>query len=307
MELGSQKNEATLVIRLRPSRLKAKAVAAAEILAVLRDLGAVCSLAGPLAEIRGITWVSIPEDSVDIARSRLRRLGYTRAVDLVGPPTGSKGRHSEVVRWKGHNVALERIYDEPDAQLRDSAPDRRTFLLECGDGVVRRIPGYRGGRGPLEHRALPVVDARLLVNLVFRTTNGTLLDPFAGAGGIVTEAGLAGWTVVSLDSDPALRFGLSQLADCHIVGNAKMLPLADESVDAIASEPPYHPTYLEVVAKSIREMARVLRPGGCAALLVESNQVDRLSKVAQQAGLRTELDEPINRKGTSVSCLCWAR
>ena len=305
--LESQKNEATLVIHLRPSRLRAKAVAVAEILAVMRDLGAVSSSGGPLAEIRGVAWVRIPEDRVAIARSRLRRLGYARAVDLVRPLAENEARDSRVVRWKGHNVALERIYDEPDAQLRDSAPDRRTFLLECGDGVVRPIPGYRGGRGPLEHRALPVVDARLLVNLVFRPTGGVFLDPFAGAGGIVIEAGLAGWTALSLDNDPALRFGLDRSADCHIVGDARALPLADESVDAIASEPPYHPAYIETVAASIREMARVLRPGGRAALLVQSGQVDLLNEVAQQVGLRAELNEPINRKGTSVSCLCWAR
>jgi len=202
---------------------------------------------------------------------------------------------------------LERLYDEPDAQLRNSAPDRRTFFLECGDGVVRPILGYRGGRGSLEHRALPVVDARLLVNLVFRRTKGVFLDAFAGAGGIVIEARLAEWKVVSVDNDPSLRFGLSQLADNHIVGNAMMLPLADESVDAVASEPPYHQTYLEVVVKSIREMARVLRPGGRVALLVESSQADILNKVAQQVNLRTELNESIDRKGTSVSCLCWIR
>ena len=304
---GSQTDQATLVLQLRPSRLKARSVAVAEVLALLRDLGAVCASGGPLSETRGRAWLSMPEETVARACSRLRRLGYTRAVDLVRPLTGNRGRGSEITRWKGESIALERVYDEPDAELRDSAPDRRTFLLECGDGVVRPIPGYRGGRGSLQHRALPVVDARLLVNLVYRPAGGILLDPFAGAGGIVIEAGASGWTVVSTDSDPTLRFGLGQLADCHIVGDAAALPLADQSVDAIAGEPPYRPTFLDVAAAATREMARVLRPRGRIALLAASGQADTLNEAARQAGLRTELNEPVNRKGTPVSCLCWTR
>jgi len=185
---GSPSDRATLVIHLRPSRLKAKAVAVAEILALLRGLGAAHSAGGPLSETRGIAWVSIPGSTVAIACSRIGRLGYSRAVDLVRPLTGNRAKDSEVVRWKGRDVALVRVYDQPNSQLRDGAPDRRTFLLECGDGVIRPVPGYRGGRGPLQHRALPVVDARLLVNLVYRSAGGVLLDPFAGAGGIAIEA-----------------------------------------------------------------------------------------------------------------------
>jgi tRNA G10 N-methylase Trm11 len=134
-----------------------------------------------------------------------------------------------------------------------------------------------------------------------------LLDPFAGAGGILIEGRLAGWRTMSLDFDPVLRFGLYQLADYHIIGTATMLPLADQSVDAIASEPPYHATALDVVVASIAEMARVIRSGKRIALLVASDQTPLIRKAAQAAELSIELDTPIERKGTSVSCLCWKR
>jgi hypothetical protein len=129
------------------------------------------------------------------------------------------------------------VYQEPDGLLREHAPDRRSFLLECGDGVVRRIVGYRGGPGPLEHRALPVVDARLLVNLVANPARGRLLDTFAGAGGLLREARAAGWTTLGLDVDPLVRHGLAEIADFHLVGDARALPLATGSID-VATEPP---------------------------------------------------------------------
>ena len=301
-------NEATLIIHLRPSRQKAREVAIAEILAVVRDLGGVRARGGPLSEIRGITWVGLPESNTVRARSRLCRLGYTNAIDLVRPVTAGEIKvPQDAIKWKGRYIRLERIYDESDEHLRDMAPDRRTFLLECGDGVVRPIQGYRGGQAPFEHRALPVVDARLLVNLVFQPTCGVLLDPFAGAGGIIIEARAAGWTTVSLDNDPALRFGLAELADNHILGTSTKLPLARGSVDAIASEPPYHPTGLDIVITSIPEFARVLRLGGRISLLVASTQTEFVLAAAEKENLKLELNEPINRKGTSVSCLCWVR
>ena len=58
------------------------------------------------------------------------------------------------------------------------------FFSSAAMARLRRIVGYRGGRGPLEHRALPVYDARLIVNLLGRRQGGVMLDPFAGAGSL---------------------------------------------------------------------------------------------------------------------------
>jgi len=150
-------------------------------------------------------WVTIPEENDATAQSRLKRLGYTCAVDIVRDLPKNRAKPETITKWRGRNVELVRIYEESDDRLRESAPDHRTFLLEGADGVIRPVVGYRGSPGPLEHRALPVVDARFLVNLVWQPRGGIPLDPFAGAGGIVIEAKLAGWTTFSLDNDPSLR------------------------------------------------------------------------------------------------------
>ncbi len=313
------------MLRLRAARRKARAAAIAELLAVLRGLDAYRAAGGPLSQQSGVAWVNLPDRNLRTALCRLSGLGYIEAVELVAPreesdsrnQSGSKPRKPAVTkrnlaRWKGHDVALVRVYEESDESLRAHAPDRRAFLLECNDGVVRAIPGYRGGRGPLEHRALPVIDARLLVNLVTcevacEAHRPRLLDPFAGAGGVIIEANSKGFATTSLDRDPALRFGLNRLAARHVVGDALSMPFAAASFDAIASEPPYHPSALEVVVASIAEIARVIRPGGRVSMLIASAQAAAVRQAAIRAELKLELEVPIDRKGTPVSCLCWLR
>ena len=299
--------QTTLVAHLRTSRRKARRVAIAEILGLLGDLGAAASASGPLAEVRGVMWVTIPEENVATAQSRLQKLGYTYAVDVVRELRKNRTESESITKWKRRDVALVRIYEEPDGRLRESSPDRRTFLLEGADGIVRPVVGYRGGPGLLEHRALPVVDARLLVNLVWQPMCGVLLDPFAGAGGVVIEAKSTGWTTLGLDIDPSLRVGLNRLADFHVVGSAAMLPFVEASIDAIATEPPYHPSALDVMIASIAEMCRVLRPGGRGALLVAADQAQQVRCMLALLEVALELDERINRRGTPVHCFCWKR
>jgi predicted methyltransferase len=278
------------------------------VLALLRGLAVHELSGGPFSEVGGIAWVSVAQNDLDNSLDRLRGLGYTAAVDLIVPIREvKKGERSVVTRWRGSQVALVNRWSEPDSELRASAPDRRGFLLECADGVTRRIDGYRGGAGPLEHRALPVEDARLLVNLVSAEAGSRFLDPFVGAGAVIIEARSRGLTTTSLDVDATLRFGLAELSGHHAVGDASALPFADLSFDAIATEPPYHSSAFELLKASIREAARVARLGARIAFLVASKQADDARKTGRLAGLTLEFEAAVDRKGTAVSCLCWIR
>ena len=167
--------------------------------------------------------------------------------------------------------------------------------------------GYRGGPGSLEHRGLPAVDARLIVNLVWQPRPEVLLDPFAGAGGIVTQARSAGWSTISVDRDRTLRFGLHELSTHHVVADAGRLPLADASVDAIATEPPYHQSATKIVEAAIAESVRVLRAGGRGAMMVAAAQAAALRATLAHAGLDVDVDSPVDRKGTAVHCFAWTR
>lgn len=300
---------AVLVLRLRPARRRARGAAVAEVVALLRHLGARPAKGGPLSEQSGTAWVAIDDSRTCDVRDALRPLGYTREVLLVRPVNGDDRIDDVVgtVRWHRRDAALVRIWHEPDDALRDRAPDRRTFLLECGDGVVRPITGYRGSGGPLERRALPVVDARLLVNLVWSSGGGVLLDPFAGAGAVVVAAVSVGWKTLSMDIDHVLRFGLADFGARHMVADARALPLCDSSIDAVATEPPYHPEAVAVMPWAIGEMARVLRRGGRGALLVAEAHGDQLATEASLHGLALTLNEAIDRKGTPVRCIAFQR
>jgi len=307
----AERAERMLVLYLRRSRRKARDAAVAEVIAVLRGLGveARAAAGGPLGEVAGVAWVTLPAAHLERALGRIRRLGYTEAVDLVtATPREYTCLRAKplVTRWKGREATLVRVYEESDASLRAMTPDQRTFRLECADGVVRPVVGYRGGKGPLEHRALPVVDARLLVNLV-ALQGGRLLDPFAGAGGVIVAAHASGLVTVSMDCDRALRFGLAKLSASHVVGDASAIPFAGGAFAAIATEPPYHASALATIVASIAECARVVRRGGRIAFLVASEQAAVVRDAADRAGLTLELDVSIDRKGTAVTCLCWRR
>src|SRR5262252_2564519 len=300
-----------LLLELRPARIRAREAAAAEAVALLRDLGAEVAPGGPLSERKGIVWVTVPGRNLAAARSRFGRLGYSVAVDLLvaedeaaAHPPGAADRS---VRWRRRAHRLVRLYEEDPVDLRERAPDRREFLFATRNGPVRPVRGYRGSEGPLTHRALPVPDARLLTNLVATGSPGLLLDPFAGAGGVVIEALAAGWRVVSIDDDPAVRLGLAHLGALHIVADARRIPLADASVGAVSTEPPYDERAGELVVDALHELGRVVAAGGRIAMLCARWQARELVRASIGIGLVTELETPIDRKGVEVTALVWRR
>ncbi len=254
-------------------------------------------------------WMAVPERHLDVALTRVPRLGYTEAVDIAVPAGGARRRRhrgGDTVRWRRREYRLEQVYAESKDELRERAPDRRTFVLEGPDGTTHPVRGYRGGPGPMARRALPVSDARLLVNLI-ADSGSRFLDPFAGAGGIVLEALAIGCRASSCDIDRSLRAGLGTMGADHHVADARSLPFADDTFDAIATEPPYEMREDELLAAT-REMMRVLRTGGRLSILAAAYQAAPLRALARHSSSATGLlHSPVDRKGLAVEVLSWSK
>jgi hypothetical protein len=297
----------TLVFHLRGARRKAIRSAAGEALALLAGLGPEEMAGGPLSELGGIFWLSLPGEKLEEAEPRFPRLGYSTAVDLVESFIAGHGGDREKVRWRGSNYRLRRLYTEDEAEAREAAPDRRPFALAIG-GQVRPVKGYRGDGGPLSRRGLPVCDARLLVNLTQATPGARLLDPFAGIGGVLIEAAAAGVAAVSVDNDAFLRYGLARISGGrHCLADASRLPFRDGTFDAIATEPPYDRSAEPVVPAFVDEAYRVLRQGAFLAVLCSLWQEAPLKAAAADKGFVLRHEERIDRKGSACPALLWRK
>ncbi|WP_333408987.1 hypothetical protein [Microcoleus sp. T2B6] len=302
------KMEELLVIRQPNSRRKATYVASQEAIHLLQHLGADIISGGPFGDPMGLFYLKLPSENLEPACRLLPHLGYSEIVEQVVIVSDDLIRNkNELSRWKGKYYRLEKLYQADTKAIRDMSPDRREFLLPTEDGGVRHVVGYRGDGGLLSRRGLPVIDSRMLVNLVYNPKLERFLDPFAGAGGLVVEAVAHNFETYSTDIDPKVRFGLQFLGAKHTVADARQLPFPSCYFHSIASEPPYEEVATDTICESLLELDRVLHLDGRVALLIAESQYIKISECAKNIGWQIELDHPINRKGLPVNVLSWRK
>jgi SAM-dependent methyltransferase len=310
--------QAVLIFHLWNARRKAKRVAQVEAVNLLRGLDPQVLPGGPLSERGGVFWIAIPERAISQAIPRLTRLGYTHAVDRVveiteNLPANPKRAASQgdLIRWNRRYHELVRLYAADKRAMRQRAPDRRVFMLKLADGDIHPVRGYRGDGQALSRRGLPPYDARMLVNLVtpdIERVRAMFLDPFAGIGGIVLEALAGDYTcVLSADNDAFLMHGLAYIGVRHCVADARRLPFADATVDAIATEPPYDEVAEAIVKTALAEMVRVLEEGARLAVFCAAWQAEGLRDIAGALPITPYLDSPVDRKGTDCVVLAWQK
>ena len=112
-------------------------------------------------------------------------------------------------------------------------------------------------------------DARWRRFLVSRIgpTRPLVLDVATGTGLVAREIVDAGiGRVIGLDrSEPMLRSGSDRAAIGNVLGRAEELPFPDASFDALTVT--YLLRYVDDPGATLRELARVVRPGGVVASL----------------------------------------
>lgn len=137
--------------------------------------------------------------------------------------------------------------------------------------------------------------ARTLVNISRVKDNEVLFDPFCGTAGILVEGEIVGSKVIGIEVRSMIASGAQMNLQSFggyyniIVGDACTVPLKDESVDAIVTDPPYGrsaairaESLYHLYAGSFREMYRLLRKGKLAIVVSELD----ITEFAKNAGFK---------------------
>jgi hypothetical protein len=296
--MNETENHYIFISKLRNARIKALSLAKLEAEQLLGDFGTEIMLSNPLSCEKGTFAVKIAKSlNWDLFLERLLHLGYTNTVYLCEFGKDKPFKY----HWKRKAFDLKEVYVEDKKVLLERSPNNREFVIKTHDGAEKTVKGYRGSSGETGKRALPVYDCKLMTNLVYRLETVRFLDPFAGGGGIVLEAKSKNWEVYSLDIDPILEPGLLKYGARHSTGNASHIPYKDDFFDAIATEVPFSKTAEEDIKKSIYEMERVIKENCEIVLMCAEHQSDMIRYIAKKASLFINIDEPLNRKGTSCN------
>jgi len=287
-----------LIFRIKKSRLKARDLALQETKSIINNNDVDVVLGGPLSSERGIIAAYLPDSfDIDALAQNFPNLGYIGQVDIMVPTTHET---KDTIKWKGAFYKLETIYEENAEEVRNQAPDKRSFLLPDPNGNLRYVVGYRGDGTETGKRALPVEDCKMMLNLACVKIGQRILDPFAGAGGIVFAAVHAGFDVFSSDVDPKMQYGLTDFGSKHQVADIRKLPFEKDFFDAIVTEAPFDHKVTKTVADGLGEMKRVLKPFGNIVLMVADYQAKEIKNAATCIGLNISTDQPLDRKGTAV-------
>jgi 23S rRNA G2445 N2-methylase RlmL len=234
------------------------------------------------------------------------------ALDALRRARGRRGRATTfrvIVRVRGERRFLRtELRDALTRELASRRPQWRVrdpaalefWALEVQPGVFRlglrlttSAMRSRGGRLVERPGALrPSAAAALCV--LAGDPHGRLLDPFCGSGTILLEARELRWQPIGGDIDPKAveAAGANLGPDVRVeVWDARRLPLADASVEAVASNLPFGKQYRiqgrqeNWAGQVLGELVRVTKPSSPIVLLAPDTLV---GGALARSGLRAE-------------------
>jgi tRNA (guanine10-N2)-dimethyltransferase len=233
-------------------------------------------------EVRSICDASLEALKGAVGEMELPQGSYRiRAKRIKHPVLKADSIEQEVGRW-----LFRRGYR---ADLKNPEIDLKALITE--EKIILGIEAARPDRGGFEDRRphlkpffhpgvlMPRI-ARALINIAQVRLDERLLDPFAGTGGILVEACLIGARSIGVDVQKSLIYGAFANVvglNCDLIlGDAKRLPLQDDSIDAAVLDIPYGRSAAirakskeELLKDSLEELRRVLKQGRRMAIVAD--------------------------------------
>lgn len=214
-------------------------------------------------------------------------------------------------RWQIRDFLCERFEWEND-------PSNWTLNIEAVSGflVAQFGPLFHSSRFPKLHR-IPASTNPVVAAVMIRTLGREwerLLDPLCGTGTLLIEAKALGSVAACYGLDLSMRaldeakqnLSMTKTEAFLMRADARRIPLADKTVDAIVTNLPFgkrvgsHAANLDLYPRVLHEIARVLVPGGMASLLSEEKRLIR-ERVGKRIRLRLMDEIPIEMGGLHPS------
>jgi hypothetical protein len=301
-----------IVCKIRNSRLKAKQIAVLEMIFAQIDNEILLIKNGPLGDIKGIISFFCPKKNMESFKDRLFGIGYCYKFYLLDFENESKAVPAGLdtinpLIWKGRKFSVCDFYCQDNNVYEEQSPQKREFKINS-DGEIKTITGYRGNGSELGKRALPVEDARCMVNLSLPSKNKKALDPFAGAGGIVYQFKYIApdGNITSIDIDPVLKPGLDYYASAHYVMNVNDASFAKNSFDSVITETPFSEKAVDDIIAAFSKIDSWLSDDGIFVIMCGKNQCLRIySSMARKNVLL--FSHEIDRKGMDVEISIWRK
>ncbi len=296
-----------LVCSIRNSRIKAKQVSILEVLCCLDPLQGIFIANGPLGDIKGLISFFVLKEYKNILPSYLEKLGYCNKfyiLDFDNPELESTCDIDSInsLIWKKRKFSIHLFYEQCEKVYKRQSPHNRHFRIIGYDNVVRDVYGYRGDGSEKGRRALPVEDARCLVNLALPSKIKTMIDPFAGGGGIIYQAKYINKNieVFSIDIDKVLEPGLTFYGSRHYVANSAQIDLEPHIFDAVITEVPFTLDALDDICNTLINFDQYLSQSGRIVIMISKNQFDNIQKCIKELNWYVVMSCLVNRKGTDV-------
>ena len=296
-----------LVCSLRNPRKKAKKLAIVEVLCCLLPLKASFIVNGPLGDVKGLISFFVLKEYKDLLPSYLKNLGYCNRfyeLDFENPELESTSDiHSiNTLIWKKRKFSIQPFYKQSEEVYIKQSPHNRHFRIIGYDNEVKDVYGYRGDGSEKGRRALPVEDARCLVNLALPSKINTMIDPFAGGGGIIYQAKYINENieVFSIDIDKSIEPGLVLYGSKHYVANSADINLDTHVFDAVITEVPFTPDALDDICNTLKNFDSYLSPHGRVVIMLSKQQVEVIKKCIKELNWYTVLSSLVNRRGMPV-------